>query len=155
MIRSQPNIRELSANDIGTIVRVAQSASPYPWSEQVFHDCFKASYHGWVLSKEGLLAPDSILGFVISLVQAPECQLVNICVRPEEQGQGYGRLLLQHAIDDAWSLGCHTIYLEVRAGNLAAIQLYENAGFLQVGIRKYYYPAGNGREDAVVMALGV
>ncbi|MND05848.1 ribosomal-protein-alanine N-acetyltransferase [compost metagenome] len=49
--------------------------------------------------------------------------------------------------------GAQTILLEVRPSNQAAIELYASAGFAEIGRRRGYYPAGNEREDAIVLQL--
>jgi len=41
----------------------------------------------------------------------------------------------------------------VRTGNARALQVYERQGYRRVGVRKGYYPAHGGREDAIVMSL--
>ena len=59
----------------------------------------------------------------------------------------------------AWTAHCQgsglaTLWLEVRAGNERAREVYARRGFEQVGVRKGYYPAGLARrEDALVMSL--
>ncbi len=73
---------------------------------------------------------------------------------PEYRGQGWSRVMLDALT--LWSRGraAHWLWLEVRVGNTRAMQVYEAHGYQRVGIRKAYYPAGNGqREDAVVMGL--
>jgi [ribosomal protein S18]-alanine N-acetyltransferase len=47
------------------------------------------------------------------------------------------------------------MFLEVRASNEVAIALYESMGFCEMSIRRGYYPAKNGREDAVLMGLAL
>jgi ribosomal-protein-alanine N-acetyltransferase len=81
-----------------------------------------------------------------------EAHLLNLCVSPQEQNQGIGRKLLEHVISVAKS-HADTMFLEVRPTNTAAIFLYESVGFNEIGVRKGYYPAKNGREDAIMFAL--
>jgi ribosomal-protein-alanine acetyltransferase len=96
---------------------------------------------------------DRILGYSIVSIAVGEAHILNISVAPEEQGQGIGRKMLTHLIDVARSHKTETVFLEVRPSNTGAIALYEKMGFNEIGIRKGYYPAQNGREDALMLAL--
>ncbi|MGZ8241092.1 MAG: ribosomal protein S18-alanine N-acetyltransferase, partial [Methylobacter sp.] len=80
--------------------------------------------------------------------------ILNICVDPAEQKQGIGRKMLENLIEVARGRA-ETIFLEVRPSNPVAIALYKKIGFNEIGIRKGYYPAENGREDAIMLALQV
>jgi ribosomal-protein-alanine N-acetyltransferase len=79
--------------------------------------------------------------------------LLNLCIDPEYAGQGFGRFLLKEMIRRALERKCMMFFLEVRVSNTHAINLYFSEGFNEVGIRPNYYPAGNGREDAMLMTL--
>jgi ribosomal-protein-alanine N-acetyltransferase len=61
--------------------------------------------------------------------------------------------MLDRLIAEARKLRAETVFLEVRDSNRRAIRLYQQAGFNEIGLRKGYYPATQGREDAIVMAL--
>jgi ribosomal-protein-alanine N-acetyltransferase len=81
-----------------------------------------------------------------------EAHILNISVHPEEQGQGIGRKMMENLIEKAkWE--AETMFLEVRPSNPGAIALYQKLGFNEVGLRKGYYPAEHGREDAIMLAL--
>ena len=41
----------------------------------------------------------------------------------------------------------------MRPSNPQAIALYDSEGFNEIGRRPRYYPAAQGREDAIVMAM--
>jgi ribosomal-protein-alanine N-acetyltransferase len=90
---------------------------------------------------------------VMSLMAPGECHVLNVCVRPDLQGAGLGRELMNHLIDTARGYGVTLMLLEVRPTNLAALELYRSLGFNEVGLRKDYYPARGGREDGLVLAL--
>ena len=77
---------------------------------------------------------------------------MNLCVDPTAQRLGAGRKMLEHMIKRVRSKA-ETVFLEVRPSNIKAIRLYNSLGFNEIGIRKGYYPAKNGREDAVMLAL--
>ena len=78
---------------------------------------------------------------------------MNICVQLQHQGQGYGKAMLNHVVQFAKELGSVLIVLEVRRSNTKAQSLYTQAGFNEMSVRRDYYPAEEGREDAILMGL--
>jgi len=84
-----------------------------------------------------------------------EAHLLNISIAAEYQGRGLGRELLVHMMQVARQYNALNMFLEVRVSNLAAIGLYENMGFNEMAIRRNYYPAKNGREDAILMGMAL
>ena len=102
----------------------------------------------WVLDVEGAIA-----GYFLMSLAAGEAHVLNICVAPEQQGHGHGRRLLRALIQLARTRGAQRIFLEVRPSNRRAIALYDMEGFNEIGRRPRYYPARDGREDAIVMAM--
>jgi ribosomal-protein-alanine N-acetyltransferase len=85
-------------------------------------------------------------------VAAGECHILNLCVHPQAQGNGLGKKLLTKLLLVARKHHADTAFLEVRPSNKIAITLYSNSGFNEVGMRRNYYPAKHGREDAIIMA---
>ena len=85
-------------------------------------------------------------------IAAGEAHVLNVCVDPDLQGHGHGRRLFRALIDIGRKLGAQRVFLEVRPSNPAAVALYHDEGFNEIGRRPRYYPAHNGREDAIVMA---
>jgi len=81
--------------------------------------------------------------------------LLNLCVRRDRQGLGYGRTLALHMMTRAHRRKASMLFLEVRPSNVIAGNLYESLGFREIGIRRNYYPAQTGHEDARVLALDV
>ena len=55
---------------------------------------------------------------------------LNVCINPDYQGQGYGRILVEHMLDRAMVNGVSSMFLEVRPSNLVAYKLYESLGFV-------------------------
>ena len=140
--------RKMTLSDLEDVMLVELMAYPFPWSRKLFEDCLdKPSYSCWVFESEG-----DFSGYLISSSAAGEAHILNLCVHPNLQGQGWGRKLLEEA---EWIVKQHradTCFLEVRLSNIAAINLYESSGYNEIGRRKNYYPADGGREDAIVMA---
>ena len=96
-----------------------------------------------------------MVGYGILTIGAGESHVLNVCVSPQYQGKGYGRVIFNQLIAEARRFKVETMFLEVRPSNPKAIRLYRSMGFNEIGTRRGYYPAKNGREDAVVMALAV
>jgi ribosomal-protein-alanine N-acetyltransferase len=96
---------------------------------------------------------DELAGYTIFNWAAGEAHLLNLCIHPDWQHQGYGSLLLEFAINYVVRLDNTAMYLEVRNSNPGAMTLYESRGFTIIGRRADYYQAADGREDAIVMRL--
>jgi ribosomal-protein-alanine N-acetyltransferase len=140
-------LRPMTVDDVVTIMQVEARAFPYPWTAGIFHDCLKHGYSGWVYEQNG-----SLVGYAMMMFVLDEMHLLNICIRPEDHGRGLGSRLLKTLERIALGAKAENCFLEVRQSNFSAIRLYLNAGFNEVGVRKGYYPATVGREDAIVMA---
>lgn len=144
---SQPNMRTMREDDLDAVLDIELRAYPFPWTRGIFHDCLRADYPAWVLQRDG-----EIIGYGMLSLAAGEAHVLNVCTAPEEQGQGHGRRLLRALLQLARARGAQRVFLEVRPSNSAAIALYHDEGFNEIGRRPRYYPAKHGREDALVMA---
>jgi len=143
-----PLMRRLGAVDLDRIMEMELAAYPYPWTRGIFADCIRVGYDCW-----GLQAGTNLIGYSIQTRAAGENHLLNLCVAPECQRQGYGSILLDNAIRRARLQGCGCVFLEVRSSNRAGIGLYRNYGFVRIGERPDYYRSDQGKEDAIVMRL--
>ena len=141
-------VRGMRIEDVATVSTLENASYEFPWSAGIFSDCVKAGHPCWVLSVDSVIA-----GYGILSMGAGEAHLLNICVDPAYRGQGLGRHLLGRLLDIARWNGAERLFLEVRPSNPLAKALYESVGFSEIGRRPRYYPARNGREDAIVMAL--
>ena len=142
-------IRRMNVSDLSSVLAIEEKNYNFPWTQNIFLDCMRAlNYRCWVC-EEG---DGSVIGYCIVSIAASEAHIMNLCVDPEAQGLGAGRKMLEHMIDKARH-AAEKIFLEVRPSNHRAIKLYKNLGFTEIGIRKNYYPALNGREDALMLAL--
>lgn len=126
---------------------IERQAYPFPWTEGVLSDCVRVGYSCWVLELERAVA-----GYGILTIAVGEAHLLNVCVRPDLQGQGLGRHLMERLLAIA-RRRADMAFLEVRASNTVAQRLYDSMGFNQIGSRRGYYPTHHGREDAFVMAM--
>lgn len=142
------SLRPMREADVDAVYAVERRAYEFPWTAGIFRDCLRADYIAWVLDLGGAIA-----GYFLMSLAAGEAHVLNICVAPEQQGHGHGRRLLRSLLHLARSRGAQRVFLEVRPSNRHAIRLYEQEGFNEIGRRPRYYPARDGREDAIVMAM--
>ncbi|KLN97806.1 ribosomal protein S18-alanine N-acetyltransferase [Moellerella wisconsensis] len=141
-------ISTLKQSDLATAFLIEKLSHDFPWSERVFYGNQGEKYYNLKISVD-----NQIIGFAITQSVLDEATLFNIAIHPDFQGQGYGRQLMERLIQDLTEKNILTLWLEVRESNRAAIRLYENMGFHEVTVRKDYYPAKHGREDALILAL--
>ena len=132
------------------IVAIEQAVHIHPWSRGNFADSIAAGYHCWVAHRDSAL-----VGYGVVMIGAAEAHLLNLSVAPSWQRQGIGAKLTRFFVKLARDYGADKIYLEVRPSNAAARALYLAQGFAEIGVRRDYYPASGGREDAVIMELGL
>ena len=144
---SEFRLRPMSEDDLSVVTGIEREAYPFPWTPQIFRDCLRVGYSCWVADRQG-----HVEGYGVMSVSAGECHILNLCVRPELQRRGVGRRMLAHLLYLARKHGAETALLEVRPSNQPAIALYQQAGFGEVGVRRRYYPAACGREDALILA---
>jgi [ribosomal protein S18]-alanine N-acetyltransferase len=142
------HIRSMMEIDLPEVAVIEQKSYAFPWSENIFRDCLRVGYTCRALDLAG-----QIIGYAVMSLGAGEAHILNVCVRDEFRGVGFGRRLLEHLLERAAAAGVGEAYLEVRPSNLAAIRLYQHLGFEQIGIRRGYYQAPDGREDAIVLKL--
>lgn len=140
----------MTADDLDAVCELETRAYEFPWSRAIIGGCTTVSYRIWLGTVPGE-TQHVCQGFLS--VAAGEAHILNVGVEPDRQGQGFGTALLNHLISDATELGAGQMFLEVRASNASAIQMYLNRGFNEIGRRPGYYPAATGREDALVFAL--
>ncbi|CAM3409911.1 MULTISPECIES: ribosomal protein S18-alanine N-acetyltransferase [Yersinia] len=138
----------LTPADLATAYQIEQASHEFPWTEKNLFSNQGERYLNYKLTVDQQMA-----GFAITQIVLDEATLFNIAIDPQHQRQGYGRLLLEHLIEQLETRDVVTLWLEVRASNARAIALYDSLGFNEVSVRRNYYPSANGREDAIMMAL--
>jgi ribosomal-protein-alanine N-acetyltransferase len=151
-VRSKPvevQFEPLLAPWLDAVLEVEKRAYAHAWSRPHFLDALESGYQAQVL-----VANTTVLGYFVAMQGVEEVHLLNITVAPEYQGQGWAKVMLDALALWARGQGALFAWLEVRVGNTRALNVYERHGYLRVGQRKEYYPAGHGqREDALVMCL--
>ncbi|MFZ9643021.1 MAG: ribosomal protein S18-alanine N-acetyltransferase [Candidatus Methylopumilus sp.] len=144
------SFREMQTSDLDAVMQIETVNFPFPWTAGNFKDSITSGHDCVVLQMD-----DSIIGYAILMMVLDEAHLLNISVAPSHKGQGLGRHLLDHMMQIGREKGGLNMFLEVRPSNIAAITLYESIGFNEMGVRPGYYPAHNGRENAVLMGVAL
>lgn len=140
----------MTAADVDEVWALECSVFPYPWSRGNFADAVASGYDCWTLRDAG----GALAGYYLLMYALDEAHLLDVALAGKLQGQGLGRRLLDAVAARARSQGMGSILLEVRPSNERALDVYRRHGYIHIGRRKGYYPAGAaGREDAIVMRL--
>lgn len=141
------NLRSATLADLPGLAAVERACFPDPWSEPGLRAELELPHSRVYVCTDftGILQA-TLLGWRVF----EEFHVNRVAVHPEARRLGLGRWLLLHALTVAKAEGVESALLEVRADNLAAIQLYETTGFLRTGLRRGYYPDGT---HALLMTL--
>lgn len=140
-------IRTMNYSDLKQVIAVEKKAYPHPWTLGIFRDCLRIGYNAWVMTLDR-----EVIGYGIVMLSSGEAHILNICINPDYQKKGLGRYLLRHLIKKSNQTDIDMVLLEVRRSNAYAHKLYQSEGFHELGVRKAYYPAVDGREDAIILA---
>lgn len=133
-------------DDLDDVIKIESTVYTHPWSRGNFADALAAGNAAWVVRQYGAL-----VGYCVVMMAPDDAHLLNISVAADAQHRGVGRGLLDWVAEQARVHGRPSVLLEVRVSNLRALRMYERAGFERIGMRRGYYPAFDGREDAIVM----
>jgi ribosomal-protein-alanine N-acetyltransferase len=141
----------MAPEDLPAVVSLEQEAFRNPWSPELLR---RELHHDWstlLLAEEHQGAERRLLGCIIFWVVHDELHILNVAVAPSERRRGVARTLLNAALERGRARNCALATLEVRRGNVAALELYRVFGFRTVGVRPNYYV--DEGEDALVMVL--
>ena len=138
-------VREMEAADVDWAMALCARLGLPEWSRMAWAEVLTGEP-----KRVALVADDEWqAGFAVATVVGPEAELELIAVAPERQRRGVARALMAELAGRAKAAGAEEMLLEVRAGNGAALSLYEHAGFVVTGRRARYYR--EPVEDAVLM----
>lgn len=140
------HVRPIVEADLPRIHRIELASYDYPWSIGNFSDALRAGYSMWVREAE-----NEVIGYYTLMCAVGEAHLLNLTIAPIWRRHGLGRDLLNHCLTSARGHQAESLFLEVRVSNLPAIALYRDSGFVDLAVRRGYYPARQGREDALIM----
>ena len=141
----QPLIVKAQAHHLPDIAAIDRQSNPSPWSDAVLQRYFAKQ------AIDACLIDDQCWGFCVYDQVAGEAELLLVAVAAQHRRLGLGTLMINHMLQQLQNCRAERVFLEVRQSNIAAIQLYEGLGFNQVGVRPNYYPAEQGREDALLL----
>ncbi len=145
MSDSSMSVRAMQTNDASQCAALDSVVNLTPWSENQFLESLDAG-HVCVVSESN----DVVSGFAVFSVVLEEAMLLCIAVNPDDQAKGLGTALLGNGLQRLKEQGALRCVLEVRESNKKAQAFYNKHSFSQIGLRKAYYPAIDGRENALV-----
>lgn len=148
VLRPAPGLEPMRESDLRTVLEIEESIYEFPWTLGNFRDSLRAGYGCWVV-REGR----RVVAYAVLMLAAGEAHLLNLSVAARSQRRGHGRSLLHSLVQFAREHKARVLFLEVRPTNVVGRRLYAGYGFRQIGVRRGYYPARKGREDALVLAL--
>jgi ribosomal-protein-alanine N-acetyltransferase len=140
----------MTGADLDAVMAIEQRAYEFPWTRGILSDCLRVGYCCWCYANAR-----EICGYGVMSVAVGEAHILNLTVSPEVRRQGVGSILMRHFLQLARRHDAEAVMLEVRPSNLGAIRLYQQFGFNEIGVRRDYYPAQQGREDALLLALSL
>ncbi|MXS79913.1 MULTISPECIES: ribosomal protein S18-alanine N-acetyltransferase [Nitrosomonas] len=155
-IRARPfqiKIREMRLSDLEQVICIEHEIFLFPWSIGNFSDSIKAGHHCQVMVQQQGAEPDTdlVMGYSILMIGPGEAHVLTLGVGYAWQNQGLGGAMLRYLIELSRKHRAEFILLDVRESNTGAANLYRRLGFQQIAVRKDYYPAMCGREDALIM----
>jgi [ribosomal protein S18]-alanine N-acetyltransferase len=138
--------RRMAVGDLDRVVDIEVTIYSHPWTRGNFADSIAAGYQCWISEHCG-----EVVGYAVMVVAVGEAHLLNVSIAAPWQRRGFGADLLRFLFKIARQRGAGKVFLEVRPSNTGARALYAKAGFKEISVRRGYYPAADGHEDAVVM----
>jgi len=145
---SLPKLRPMRASDLDRIMEIEPVIYTHPWTRGNFEDSMRVGYSCWVIDCGGV-----VTGYGVLMIGVREAHLLNLSIAPEWQRRGLGRTLLEHFVRIGRDSDAQQMFLEVRPSNTSARRMYADYGFRDISVRRGYYPAAGGREDAILMGL--
>lgn len=138
-------IQKMNAEDVEEVAEIERQIFSIPWSAKGFLSSLQSDDTLYLTVKK----EEKIIGYCGFLQSFDEADITNVAVSPEERNSGIGYAMLSELMQQGKERGVAKYTLEVRAGNAAALHLYQKLGFESVGIRKGFYD--RPKEDAVIM----
>jgi ribosomal-protein-alanine N-acetyltransferase len=146
LLAPRSDMLPMNVHDLDEVLAIEYRAYPFPWGRGNFADSISAGYSCWVCRVGG-----ELVGYFVVMLAVDDVHLLNLCVAEKHRGRGLGARLLRQAMMAGRQGGATSLLLEVRPSNEKALALYKHFGFQQIGVRRGYYPAEQGREDALVL----
>lgn len=144
-------IDRMIKDDLDQVLAIEQASFTMPWSRNLFLSEFRNAPVSLMLAARQSLEPRGIIGYIVCWIVADELHILNLAMEPARRRTGIARRLVLAALKYGCERNVRRAFLEVRASNEAALNLYEGLGFVRSIVRKGYYDLPV--EDAVVMSL--
>jgi len=153
VLKDLPELRPMREAELPEVLAIENAIYTHPWTHGNFADSVRAGYECWTYRMNGGRSNGELIGYFILMAAAGEAHLLNLSIAGRHQRRGHGSALLHEAIAIARRRGAKSVFLEVRPSNPGAQNLYARFGFRKIAVRRDYYPAPFGREDALVFSL--
>lgn len=137
----------LTEAHLAAILAIESEVNTAPWSERSFRNELGHERGVFLVA----ILDGEVVGYGGVWLVIDEAHITTVAVAPNQQRKGIGWRLMVQLLDKAKERGMTCSTLEVRAGNTAAISLYERLGYVVAARRRAYYP--DNKEDAIVMWL--
>jgi ribosomal-protein-alanine N-acetyltransferase len=147
VLKEGPQLATMREADLAEVLAIESAVYSHPWTRGNFADSLRSGYACRTWRLDGAL-----LGYFVLMAAVGEAHLLNLSIAAAQQRRGHGTALLGEAMRLARGLGARRMFLEVRPSNRPGQALYERFGFRKVARRRGYYPAVEGREDALVLS---
>lgn len=144
------SFRALREQDLPVVAAIESDVYVFPWTVGNFRDSLLSAYECW-----GCWTGGELIGYAVVMNALDEAHLLNFAVASRWQRRGVATKFLQFLLDRAQDGKRDMLYLEVRPSNVAGVKLYQRFGFNQLGVRRDYYPAVTGREDALFLGVNI
>jgi ribosomal-protein-alanine N-acetyltransferase len=141
-------IRKMTMDDIEQVLAIDRVSFSLPWPERSFR--FELTDNPasrcWVAEMDGKL-----VGMIVAWLIVSEVHVATLATHPDFRRQGIAKKLLAYALRELRNEGAQSSFLEVRASNFAAQEMYRKFGYEESGVRPRYYRDND--EDALLMTL--
>lgn len=144
-------LRDMRESDLESVLAIERAVHAHPWTRGNFSDAMRSGYQCKAYESDA----GELIGYALMMQAVDEAELLDIAIAASQQRKGLGKRLLNEMLALARKEGMRRMLLEVRASNSPAIALYRSVGFGDIGLRRDYYPADHGREDAILMGRGI
>lgn len=143
------SLRRGDKDDLKQILAIERLCQPAPWTGAQFEaELAKPYSHLLVMTDDE--TDSEIVGFIIYWKMMDEAEILDLCVHPQYQRQGFAQRMVRQVVSEALRDGLKRVLLDVRKSNAGAISLYQNLGFTVRQVRKQFYSNG---EDGYTMAV--
>lgn len=151
------SITNMTEHDLLEVVEIEETSGLSRWGWSAYYAELQGKNSHLMLvarvNSAGHIRSSKLAGYIVARMGADELHINNVAVREEYRRSGIGRRLLNRILDEGKRSGVSAAFLELRAGNDAALALYETCGFRVTARRQRYY--SDPVEDALVMIISL